>query len=132
MNQLHPVNHILILSTANLMKLDVQTLEAVLSKAVEFARREWRSGSEQRSDAITDFISDINDMINDAKLQKEIRSQEFKQTLSTIRESFKLMKDHCTGCSTLIIEGPRTYESPSDTDENGVCKLCHKPKYKKQ
>lgn len=109
-------------------ELSVDTLEAVREKAVEFARREWRAGEIKRSDAITDFISDIDEMID---VTKRDHKQSFELTLKNVREAMQIMATHCIGCSVLVTEGAHSYTVPSDVDADGVCKFCHKPKYKR-
>lgn len=99
-------------------RLDIKTLELVRQRAVEFAKREWKTGSVLRSDAITDFLSgDLDDLLTLAHQQEEQRKAEFQLTLEQVRHCYSIMQTHCIGCF-------------SSVSEHNVCTLCHKPRLK--
>lgn len=54
-------------------------------------------------------------------------SARFNETLAHTQEALGLIRTHCIGCTTLVKEGPRSYEADAPATD-GVCSQCGKPR----
>ncbi len=109
-------------------KLDVATMEHVRTLLVDFAQREWKSGTHERSDVVTEFISDLDKLI---ARTREDQKAEFQSVMNDVQESLRLIAlNYCLGCTVLITEGSHSYSKAVPASADGTCSKCFRKRPK--